>query len=110
MLPGRVQHLDTAAASDLPRLAWKCFVRIEKSLRIDGLGMSAHGVLRLMSFGRTPVKYGDALKLQELLAGQRKLQEIADTLIILQHQPVFTIGKRGRQEDFLISQEEIHLR
>ena len=47
------------------------------------------------------VPYADALPLQTALHEQRSNKEIADTLVLLEHPHVFTIGRRGSREDVL---------
>lgn len=41
--------------------------------------------------GRIP--YADALQRQEQLVGQRRRGEIGDTILLLEHEPVYTIGR-----------------
>jgi lipoyl(octanoyl) transferase len=43
--------------------------------------------------GLTP--YADALKLQQELAAARSQQAIPDTVVLLEHQPVITLGSRA---------------
>lgn len=40
------------------------------------------------------VAYGAALRLQETLAAARRAGEVGDVLLLLQHPPVYTVGKR----------------
>ena len=42
------------------------------------------------------VEYGEALYLQNRLTQARLQEEIADTLLLLQHPPVITVGKSGK--------------
>lgn len=53
------------------------------------------------------VGYIQAYNLQRKLLQQRLEGEIADVLLLLKHPPVFTIGKSGKLENVLISQEEL---
>jgi lipoyl(octanoyl) transferase len=48
------------------------------------------------------VAYGDALALQDALVNARRYDQIGDTLLLLQHPHVFTLG-RGADERFLIN-------
>ena len=41
-----------------------------------------------------PVPYGEAYELMHDLAARRARGEIADTLILLEHPPVYTAGRR----------------
>jgi lipoyl(octanoyl) transferase len=50
----------------------------------------------VLSFDR--VEYQDAWGLQRALVEQRVTQHATDTLVLLEHDPVFTIGRSGRAE------------
>ncbi len=47
------------------------------------------------------VAYGDALALQERLVEQRIKGEIGDTLLLLEHDPVITLGRGAKQSNVL---------
>lgn len=47
------------------------------------------------------VGYQEACRLQEQLAGARAREAIGDTLLLLEHPPVITIGRDGGEEDLL---------
>lgn len=47
------------------------------------------------------------MELQEYLFSRRKANTIDDTLLILQHAPVYTMGKRGSRDDFKRTREEL---
>lgn len=51
------------------------------------------------------VDYPEALTVQEKLWHLRQRNEIADTLILLEHPPVLTLGVRGAQLNILMSEE-----
>lgn len=53
------------------------------------------------------VQYSEALKLQTSLVADRLAGEINDTILLLEHPPVITQGKRECSEDFLSSEEEV---
>uniref|UniRef100_A0A061S2J0 lipoyl(octanoyl) transferase n=2 Tax=Tetraselmis sp. GSL018 TaxID=582737 RepID=A0A061S2J0_9CHLO len=54
------------------------------------------------------LKYREGLALQELFAEQVKISQSASChLLLLQHNPVYTLGKRGRQEDFREAQQDV---
>lgn len=55
-----------------------------------------------------PVPYPDALRLQEELVGKRQADLIPDTLLILEHPPVITLGIRAKKEHLLILPDELH--
>lgn len=63
--------------------------------------------LRVFDFGPNLVPYAAALRLQETLHALRKDDVIQDTLLLLQHHPVYTIGKRGKESDFKLPLDEI---
>ncbi len=51
------------------------------------------------------VPYGEALDLQHQLVETRKRGELNDVLLLLEHPPVFTLGRNGREENILASRE-----
>jgi len=53
------------------------------------------------------VGYSDAYQLQRKLLSYRWDRKIADTLLLMEHPPTFTIGKSGKLENVLVSQEEL---
>lgn len=53
------------------------------------------------------VEYEDALHLQERLHKLRVENRLDDTLLLLQHPPVITIGRRGKWENILVSKEKL---
>jgi lipoate-protein ligase B len=54
---------------------------------------------KVYKFGRIP--YDKALTLQLALLEKRKRGEIEDTLLLLEHPPTFTIGRRGNMGNML---------
>ena len=50
------------------------------------------------------VPYKSALDLQMRLLEKRKNGEIGDTLLLLEHPPTFTIGRKGHKEHLLINE------
>lgn len=49
--------------------------------------------------------YGPALEWQKSLAEKRRRGEIPDHLLLLEHPPVFTFGRRDSSEDLLVGEE-----
>ena len=49
--------------------------------------------------------YHEALKLQQALHSQRLSGEIEDTLLLLEHPPVITLGKRGKYTNIIAPRE-----
>jgi lipoyl(octanoyl) transferase len=56
------------------------------------------------------VPYAEALELQARLVTGRQQGHIADTLLLLEHDPVFTLGRNARAENVLHSQESLRAR
>lgn len=53
------------------------------------------------------VNYKKALELQLSLLNKIKRGEVGDTLLLLQHPPTFTVGRRGKREHLLKNHEEL---
>lgn len=51
------------------------------------------------------VPYADALALQHRLVAARKRRALNDVLLLLEHPPVFTLGRHARAENILASRE-----
>ena len=51
------------------------------------------------------IPYADALALQHRLVAARKRGELNDTLLLLEHPPVFTLGRNARDEHILAPRE-----
>jgi lipoyl(octanoyl) transferase len=49
--------------------------------------------------------YAEALKIQERLMELRQQNKVNDTLLIVEHPPVLTIGRRGGASNIMVSQE-----
>jgi lipoyl(octanoyl) transferase len=56
------------------------------------------------------VSYTDGLRLQSELVAQRKAGAIPDTLLLLEHPHVYTLGRNGKKENLLISAEQLAAR
>jgi lipoate-protein ligase B len=54
--------------------------------------------------------YEEAWGLQQRLVRARLAQRIPDVLLLLEHDPVFTMGRRGRKENVLLSEEALQER
>ncbi|MDQ1450625.1 MAG: lipoyl(octanoyl) transferase, partial [Acidobacteriaceae bacterium] len=70
-------------------------------------------VLSVLYLGK--VAYRAGLELQERLVGLRKTGAIGDVLVMLEHEPVLTLGramgrKDGGRENLLLSEEALHAR
>jgi lipoate-protein ligase B len=62
----------------------------------------------LVDCGR--LAYGDAWALQRALLAARQADQIADTLLLLEHPPVITIGRAGHAANILIPRETLAAR
>jgi len=59
--------------------------------------------INLLSLGR--VGYAEALEIQQRVIAARKAGMIGDTLLLLEHPPVLTLGRNSRREHVLASDE-----
>ncbi len=57
----------------------------------------------LITLGRIP--YADAIELQQRVVAARKQNLIGDTLLLLEHQPVITLGRNASRANILASDE-----
>src|SRR3989338_3613189 len=53
------------------------------------------------------IDYEDAYKTQKELVAKRKLCEVGDTLILAEHNAVFTIGRSGGKENLLEDEKRL---
>jgi lipoyl(octanoyl) transferase len=51
------------------------------------------------------IEYAEALQLQRKLAAQRKTKQIPDTLLLLEHPHVYTLGRNASRQNLLFSEE-----
>lgn len=59
--------------------------------------------MNFLQFGR--VSYAEGLRIQAEVIAARKAGKIADTLLLLEHPPVLTLGRNSHKENILASQE-----
>ena len=59
--------------------------------------------LNIIDYGR--MDYFEALELQRKLQRERIEESITDTLMVLEHNPVLTLGKRGEYSNILVSEQ-----
>ena len=59
--------------------------------------------LHLLHLGRIP--YADGLAAQDRVAAARKADSIGDTLLLMEHPPVLTLGRNARRTNILASDE-----
>jgi lipoyl(octanoyl) transferase len=53
------------------------------------------------------VPYAEGLQIQEQLVAERQAGRIVDVLLVLEHEPVFTMGRNSRAENVLLSPEAL---
>jgi lipoyl(octanoyl) transferase len=56
------------------------------------------------------VPYGQGLEMQARLVSDRQQGRLPDTLLLLEHDPVFTLGRNARAENVLLSAEALAAR
>jgi lipoyl(octanoyl) transferase len=64
--------------------------------------------LHIRRLGRIP--YASAIALQERLVEERKRGEVTDTLLLLEHDPVITLGRNARKGNLLIPEDLLRAR
>jgi lipoyl(octanoyl) transferase len=62
-------------------------------------------MVSIVQLGR--VDYATALKLQQTLVELRKGGQITDTLLLLEHPPVITLGRNAKRANLLVSEDEL---
>ncbi len=65
-------------------------------------------IISVVQLGR--VDYPTGLRLQQTLVDLRKRDEIGNTLLLLEHTPVITLGRNAKRENVLASDEFLHER
>lgn len=66
---------------------------------------TGRGSAALLSLGR--VEYGRALELQHELCRLRAEDAIPDTLVLLEHEPVVTLGRSAKASNLLVGEAEL---
>jgi lipoyl(octanoyl) transferase len=69
----------------------------------DGHGTHANDELWVCHLGTVP--YRDALALQGDIRERRQTDELPDTLLLLEHPPVYTRGRRSRDDEFALGED-----
>jgi len=64
--------------------------------------------LLIRHLGRLP--YAEGLQIQEQLVAERQAGRIVDVLLLLEHEPVFTMGRNASAENVLLSSEALRSR
>jgi lipoyl(octanoyl) transferase len=70
--------------------------------------LSAARTVDVRRLGR--VSYADGLALQERLVRERQAGAAQDTLLLLEHDPVFTLGRNARAENVLFPADDLRAR
>lgn len=66
------------------------------------------GYIHLLELGR--VSYTEGLEVQRRVVEARKAGRVGDTLLLLEHPPVLTLGRNSRRENVLASDESLRAR
>src|SRR5665213_3556853 len=61
--------------------------------------------IHLLQLGRIP--YSEDLAIQERVVAARKAQQIGDTLLLMEHPPVLTLGRNAHRENVLLTDVEL---
>lgn len=61
--------------------------------------VAATSRLQVRDLGR--IGYADAMRLQDQVVEQRLRDDVGDTLLLLEHPPVITVGRRGSAQDIV---------
>src|SRR5262249_24199296 len=56
------------------------------------------------------IDYAEAIRLQDELVEQRLVDAIPDTLLLLEHPPTITLGRRATLEDVFLTEAELNAR
>jgi lipoyl(octanoyl) transferase len=67
--------------------------------------MTNQAVIRLLPLGRIP--YAEGLRIQAEVVAARKANRIGDTLILLEHPPVLTLGRNSTRANILATNETL---
>jgi lipoyl(octanoyl) transferase len=62
-------------------------------------------MISVVQLGR--VDYATALKLQRTLVELRKAGQVTDTLLLLEHPPVITLGRNAKRANVLVSEDQL---
>ncbi|MFI5088452.1 MAG: lipoyl(octanoyl) transferase LipB [Terriglobales bacterium] len=62
-------------------------------------------MISVVQLGR--VDYATALKLQQTLVDLRKAGQVGDTLLLLEHLPVITLGRNAKRANVLVSEDQL---
>src|ERR1700761_6989239 len=69
------------------------------ALRTAGRKLGKVSELAYFEFGATPVEYREAWDLQRRVHARRVADEVPDSCLLLEHEPVYTAGKRTAVSD-----------
>jgi lipoate-protein ligase B len=69
------------------------------------LSPSRESAVDVLDLGRVP--YREAVVIQEDLAERRRAEDIPDTLLLLEHPPTITLGRRATLDDVYLSPAEL---
>ena len=64
--------------------------------------------LHILHLGR--IRYADAFAFQQRVVALRREKKIGDTLLLLEHEPVITLGRNAHRENILVGDEVLTAR
>ncbi len=65
-------------------------------------------LIHVVDLGR--ISYAEGLAVQERVVGARKAGQIGDTLLLLEHPPVLTLGRNATRSNILVSDDRLRAR
>jgi lipoyl(octanoyl) transferase len=75
------------------------------------MSSAAHPVARTLAVRRVGrIRYSEGLRLQAQLVGDRQAGRIPDTMLLLEHDPVFTLGQNAKREHVLVPTDALRAR
>jgi len=81
------------------------------SVPIEGDGAGGVAVPRPLAVRRIGrIRYSEGLRLQAQLVSDRQAGRIPDTMLLLEHDPVFTLGQNAKREHVLVPAEALRAR
>lgn len=78
----------------------------EPGIESSGASADTGGARELSVLRAGMVPYGEALELQDDLVGRRRQGSVPDTLVLLEHPHVITLGSGSHPEHVLVDEEE----
>lgn len=93
------QDSESAGAPSARQTSRTSESRVKHDGHAEGRRLSVRDVGRM--------DYAQALALQEELVDKRLAEEISDTLVLVEHPPVITLGRGANESDILLDREQL---